>query len=145
VSPAPFDETCLFCRIAAGAEPAHVVLNDDRCVAFLDVRPLFPGHTLLVPREHHETLADLPIERVGPLFERAQRLSVAVRDAAGAAGSFVAMNNVVSQSVPHLHVHVVPRVKGDGLRGFFWPRTTYDGDEHAAAVAERIRAELAGP
>jgi histidine triad (HIT) family protein len=145
VSPAPFDETCLFCRIAAGAEPAHVVLNDDRCVAFLDVRPLFPGHTLLIPREHHETLADLPIERVGPLFERAQRLSVAVRDAAGAAGSFVAMNNVVSQSVPHLHVHVVPRVKGDGLRGFFWPRTTYDGDEHAAAVAERIRAELAGP
>ena len=145
MSPAPFDETCLFCRIAAGAEPAHVVLNDDRCVAFLDVRPLFPGHTLLVPREHHKTLADLPIERVGPLFERAQRLSVAVRDAAGAAGSFVAMNNVVSQSVPHLHVHVVPRVKGDGLRGFFWPRTTYDGDEHAAAVAERIRAELAGP
>jgi histidine triad (HIT) family protein len=145
VSPAPFDETCLFCRIAAGAEPAHVVLNDDRCVAFLDVRPLFPGHTLLIPREHHETLADLPIERVGPLFERAQRLSVAVRDAAGAAGSFVAMNNVVSQSVPHLHVHVVPRVKGDGLRGFFWPRTTYDGDEHAAAVAERIRAELLGP
>jgi histidine triad (HIT) family protein len=145
VSPAPFDETCLFCRIAAGAEPAHIVLNDDRCVAFLDVRPLFPGHTLLVPREHHETLADLPIERVGPLFERAQRLSVAVRDAAGAAGSFVAMNNAVSQSVPHLHVHVVPRVKGDGLRGFFWPRTTYDGDEHAAAVAERIRAELAGP
>jgi histidine triad (HIT) family protein len=145
VSPAPFDETCLFCRIAAGAEPAHIVLNDDRCVAFLDVRPLFPGHTLLVPREHHETLADLPIERVGPLFERAQRLSVAVRDAAGAAGSFVAMNNAVSQSVPHLHVHVIPRVKGDGLRGFFWPRTTYDGDEHAAAVAERIRAELAGP
>ena len=144
MSPAAFDETCLFCRIAAGTEPAHIVLEDDRCVAFLDVRPLFPGHTLLVPREHHETLADLPIERVGPLFERAQRLSVAVRDAAGAAGSFVAMNNVVSQSVPHLHVHVVPRVKGDGLRGFFWPRTKYDGEEHAAGVAQRIRAELAG-
>lgn len=142
MSRGPYDETCLFCRIAADEEPAHRVLADDGFVAFLDVRPLFPGHTLLVPREHHVTLADLPVERVGPLFERAQRLSVAVRDAAGAVGSFVAMNNVVSQSVPHLHVHVVPRVKGDGLRGFFWPRTTYDSEEHAAEVAERIRAGL---
>lgn len=137
-----YDETCLFCRIAVGEESAHRVLEDDGFVAFLDVRPLFPGHTLLVPREHHVTLADLPVERVGPLFERAQRLSVAVRDAAGAVGSFVAMNNVVSQSVPHLHVHVVPRVKGDGLRGFFWPRTTYDGEQHAAEMAQRIRLEL---
>lgn len=142
MSRGPYDETCLFCRIAAGAESAHLVMEDAGFVAFLDVRPLFPGHTLLVPRPHHTTLADLPVQRVGPLFERAQRLSVAVRDAAAAEGSFVAMNNVVSQSVPHLHVHVVPRVKGDGLRGFFWPRTTYDGDEHAAEVAGRIRAEL---
>lgn len=142
MSRGPYDETCLFCRIAADEEPAHRVLADDGFVAFLDVRPLFPGHTLLVPRDHHETLADLPVEHVGPLFEHAQRLSVAVRDAAGATGSFVAMNNVVSQSVPHLHVHVVPRVRGDGLRGFFWPRTTYAGEEHAAEVAERIRAEL---
>lgn len=137
------EEACVFCRIVAGEEPAHLVLADEACVAFLDARPLFAGHTLLVPREHHVTLADLPPALVGPLFERARRLSVAVRDAAGAQGSFVALNNVVSQSVPHLHVHVVPRVRGDGLRGFFWPRTSYDGEGHAAAVAERIRAELA--
>ena len=133
---------CLFCRIAAGDEPAHIVLDDELCVAFLDVRPLFHGHTLLVPREHHETLADLPQALVEPFFERAQRLSVAVRDSMGAQGSFVAMNNVVSQSVPHLHCHVVPRVKKDGLRGFFWPRTKYESDEDAAGVADRIRAEL---
>ena len=139
-SPARAD--CLFCRIACGDEPAHLVLEDDAFAAFLDVRPLFPGHTLLVPRDHHETLADLPPERVGPLFERAQRLSVAVRDAMQAQGSFVAMNNVVSQSVPHLHVHVVPRVTGDGLRGFFWPRTRYEPGQ-AAATATAIRGRLA--
>jgi histidine triad (HIT) family protein len=134
--------SCLFCRIVAGEEPAQVVLDDDVCLAFLDVRPLFRGHTLLVPREHHETLADLPPELIEPFFERVQRLSVAVRDAMGAQGSFVAMNNVVSQSVPHLHSHVVPRVKKDGLKGFFWPRTKYESDEEAAEVAERVRAEL---
>jgi len=120
-----------------------VVLDDDVCLAFLDVRPLFHGHTLLVPREHHETLADLPSGLVEPFFARAQRLSVAIRDATGSQGSFVAMNNVVSQSVPHLHCHVVPRVKKDGLKGFFWPRTKYESDDEAAGVAERIRAELA--
>lgn len=134
---------CLFCRIVSRAEPAHVVLDDELCTAFLDVRPLFPGHVLLLPREHHETLADLPREMVEPLFLHAQRLSIAVRDAMGAQGTFVAMNNVVSQSVPHLHVHVVPRVRKDGLRGFFWPRKKYSGDEHAAEVAEAIRRELA--
>ena len=134
--------SCLFCEIVALEEPAHVVLDDDVAFAFLDTRPLFHGHTLLVPREHHETLADLPAELVEPLFARAQRLSVAVRDAMGAQGSFVAVNNVVSQSVPHLHVHVVPRVRKDGLRGFFWPRTKYERDEEAAEVAERIRGEL---
>lgn len=134
---------CLFCRIVAGSESAHVVLDDDAAVAFLDTRPLSPGHTLLVPRSHHETLADLPVELVEPLFSRAQQLSVAIRDAMGAQGSFVAMNNVVSQSVPHFHVHVVPRVKKDGLRGFFWPRTKYASDNDAAGVAKQIRASLA--
>ncbi len=126
----------------AGDEAAHVVLDDDLCVAFLDVRPVFKGHTLLVPRDHHETLPDLPGELIEPFFARAQRLSVAVRDALGAQGSFVAMNNVVSQSVPHLHCHVVPRVKKDGLRGFFWPRTKYGSDDEAASVAEQIRSKL---
>jgi histidine triad (HIT) family protein len=130
---------CAFCAIVAGREPSHVVLDDERFLAFLDVRPLFPGHTLLVPRAHHETLADLPVELVGPLFERARRLAAAMEDGFGAAGSFVAMNNRISQSVPHLHVHVVPRNRKDGLRGFFWPRTTYAGDAEAAAVAGRVR------
>lgn len=132
---------CLFCRIAAGDEPAEVVHADEHTVAFLDVRPLFHGHTLLVPRAHHETLADLPAELIGPLFSNAQLLSLAVPAAMGKPGSFVAMNNVVSQSVPHLHVHIVPRRKKDGLRGFFWPRTKYGGSEMEDAGAA-IRAEL---
>ncbi|MDZ7675834.1 MAG: HIT family protein [Acidimicrobiales bacterium] len=132
--------SCVFCRIVAGESDAHVVLDDDVAVGFLDVRPLFPGHVLLVPRDHVVTLADLPVDAVAPLFERTQRLSAAMPEAMGAQGSFVAMNNTVSQSVPHLHVHVVPRTKGDGLRGFFWPRSEYDDDEHAADVAARIRA-----
>jgi len=134
--------SCVFCAIVAGAEPAHVVLDDEAAMGFLDVRPLFPGHVLLVPREHHETLTDLPPEQVGPLFARARRLAGAVEEAMGARGTFVAMNNRVSQSVPHLHVHVVPRTKGDGLRGFFWPRTRYDRDDHMAEVAARIRAAV---
>lgn len=119
-----------------------MVLADDAVVAFLDTRPLFAGHTLVVPRPHVVTLADLDDDDVAPLFERVQALSVAVRDATDAQGTFVAMNNVVSQSVPHLHVHVVPRTKGDGLRGFFWPRTRYDDDAHAARVATSIAAAL---
>jgi histidine triad (HIT) family protein len=107
------------------------------------VRPLFKGHTLLVPRGHHETLVDLPAEQLGPLFAWAQRLAGAMEGVLGAAGSFVAMNNRVSQSVPHLHVHVVPRQRKDGLRGFFWPRTRYDDDADMAAWAERLRAGLA--
>jgi histidine triad (HIT) family protein len=134
--------SCLFCAIVAGERHAHRVLEDERFVAFLDVRPLFPGHTLLVPREHHETIWDLPPELVGPLGERVQRLSVAVREATDAHGVFNAVNNVVSQSVPHLHVHVVPRRRKDGLRGFFWPRTKYGSDAEAAAVAARISAAL---
>jgi histidine triad (HIT) family protein len=133
---------CVFCAIVAGESPAHVVLDDEAAMAFLDVRPLFPGHVLLVPRQHHETLTDLPPEQVEPLFSRARLLAGAVEEAMGAKGTFVAMNNRVSQSVPHLHVHVVPRTKGDGLKGFFWPRTRYDGDDHMAATAARIASAL---
>jgi histidine triad (HIT) family protein len=130
---------CLFCRIVAGAVPADLVVDSPDVVAFLDHRPLFPGHTLVVPRRHVDTLLDLPTEAVGPYFAAVQRITAAVTEAMGAVGSFVAMNNVVSQSVPHLHVHVVPRRPKDGLRGFFWPRTKYASEAEAAAVAERIR------
>ena len=133
---------CTFCSILAGDLPAHVVLDDDVALAFLDVRPVFHGHVLVVPRDHVELLTDLPTDLVGPLFGRVQRLAAAVPAALGAQGTFVANNNKVSQSVPHLHVHVVPRTKGDGLKGFFWPRTKYRDDAHMAEVAEAIRAEL---
>jgi histidine triad (HIT) family protein len=136
-------EDCAFCRIVAGETEAHLVFEDDVSLAFLDNRPLFHGHSLLVPREHHETLADLPDDLVAPLFANAQRLSIAIRDAMDAKGTFVAINNVVSQSVPHFHVHVVPRRPKDGLRGFFWPRRKYERDEDAAAAAEAIRARVA--
>jgi histidine triad (HIT) family protein len=136
---------CVFCSIVAGETPAHVVLDDDVALGFLDVRPVFPGHVLVVPRIHIDTLADLPGADVGPYFLRVQRVAVAVRTAMGAQGTFVAMNNVVSQSVPHLHTHVVPRTKGDGLKGFFWPRTRYTDDEQAAAVAADIARALECP
>jgi len=135
---------CTFCEIVAGRQDAFVVASDDLTLAFLDVRPLFPGHTLLVPRAHHETLADLPPEEVGPYFLRARRLARAVQAAMGAAGSFVAINNKVSQSVPHLHTHVVPRNPKDGLRGFFWPRSRYADDAEAAAVAKQVAEALSG-
>jgi histidine triad (HIT) family protein len=133
---------CKFCQIIAGEIPAHFVLDTDEVVAFLDHRPLFPGHTLVLPRGHVETLADLPPDEVGPFFREVQRVEAAVRTAMEAEGSFVAENNVVSQSVPHLHVHVVPRRRKDGLRGFFWPRTKYAGDAEMAAVAARITEQL---
>jgi histidine triad (HIT) family protein len=133
---------CLFCRVVAGDVPAHVVLDDGSTLAFLDNRPLFPGHCLLVPREHYETLTDLPEQLVAPLFSASRRLALAVETAMGAAGSFVAMNNRVSQSVPHLHVHVVPRRPKDGLRGFFWPRHRYASEDEAAEVAARVRSAL---
>jgi histidine triad (HIT) family protein len=135
------DKNCLFCRIAAGEEEAEIVFEDEASIAFLDNRPLFHGHSLLIPREHHETLADLPAKLLAPLFANAQLLSRAIPEAMGKPGSFVALNNIVSQSVPHLHIHVVPRKPKDGLRGFFWPRTKYKGGE-AARVAEKIRAQL---
>ncbi len=133
---------CLFCAIVSGAVEADVVLETEHVVGFLDVRPVFKGHTLLVPREHVVTLPDLPAALRDPFLGAAQRVSRAVVDALGAQGSFVAMNNTVSQSVAHLHLHVVPRTKGDGLRGFFWPRTRYDDDADRAEYATRLRAAL---
>jgi histidine triad (HIT) family protein len=133
---------CVFCTIVAGDTPAHVVLDDDVALAFLDLRPVFPGHTLLVPRAHVETLLDVPDDLVEPLFVRARRLAGAMEAGLGAAGSFVAINNRISQSQPHLHVHVVPRNRKDGLRGFFWPRQKYASDEEAADYAARLRAVL---
>jgi histidine triad (HIT) family protein len=144
-SKVPGVSDCVFCAIASGEIPAQIVLADQLTVGFLDARPLFKGHVLVIPREHYETLADLPAELVGPLFTSVQRVSAALPAALGAQGSFVAVNNVVSQSVPHLHVHVVPRTRGDGLRGFFWPRQRYADDAEAAAYAQRIRDALAAP
>ena len=136
------EENCLFCRIVSGEVAAVLVYEDENALAFLDHRPLFPGHTLLVPRKHYETLADLPATQVGPLFKDAQLLSRAVESAMEAEGSFVAMNNRVSQSVPHLHVHIVPRRRKDGLKGFFWPRTKYKTDEELQLVQQKIAAAI---
>ena len=136
------DLNCLFCRIVSGEVSAVVVFEDDDTLAFLDHRPLFPGHTLLVPREHYETLTDLPAKQVGPLFNNAQLLARAVESAMEAEGTFVAMNNRVSQSVPHLHIHVVPRRRKDGLKGFFWPRTKYKSEEDMAVVQQKISAKI---
>jgi histidine triad (HIT) family protein len=136
------DESCLFCRIVSGELPAVIVFEDKNTLAFLDHRPLFPGHTLLIPREHFETLGDLPATQVGPLFKNAQLLSRVVETAMDAEGTFVAMNNRVSQSVPHLHVHIVPRRRKDGLKGFFWPRTKYKTPEEMEIVKQKIAAEL---
>jgi histidine triad (HIT) family protein len=132
-------EDCVFCDIIADDHPAFVVYESPETVAFLDQRPVFPGHTLVLPRRHYDTLGDLPGELIHPLFRAVQNLSVAVPDAMRAEGSFVAMNNVVSQSVPHLHVHVVPRRRKDGLRGFFWPRQKYESEQEMAEVASAIR------
>lgn len=134
---------CLFCEIVAGSRTASVVMESDDVLAFLDHRPVFPGHCLLIPKMHTETLADLPADRVGGFFQAAQLLSQAVETALGADGSFVAINNRVSQSVPHLHVHVVPRRKKDGLRGFFWPRGKYadegEMENVRAAIGEAVK------
>jgi histidine triad (HIT) family protein len=136
---------CSFCRIARGEVATCVVLESELALAFLDHRPLFPGHCLLIPRAHHETLADLPQPLVGPLFADAKRLARAVERGLEAQGSFVALNNRVSQSVPHLHIHIVPRRRGDGLRGFFWPRTRYQSEEQMRAVRDAIRSALDEP
>ena len=130
---------CKFCEIAP---KSVVVFEDDISLAFLDYRPLFPGHTLLIPKDHYETLADLPPNLIGPFFGNVQRLSGAVERGMQAEGSFVAVNNRVSQSVPHLHVHIVPRKKGDGLRGFFWPRQKYRDEEQMREVQAAVVSQL---
>jgi histidine triad (HIT) family protein len=137
------ESACRFCRIAAGEIPAAIVFEDESSIAFLDRRPLFAGHCLLIPRVHHATLPDLPPELVAPLFTNARRLARAVQQAMAAEGSFIAINNTVSQSVPHLHVHIVPRRKGDGLKGFFWPRHPYADEAQMLQVREAIREVLA--
>lgn len=134
---------CVFCGVVAGTIPAEIVHETASTIAFLDVRPVFKGHVLVVPREHHETLPDLPEAQVATFFAQVRHVAARLPAALGATGSFVAMNNVVSQSVPHLHCHVVPRTKGDGLRGFFWPRTKY-ADGEAARYAATLRTAL-GP
>jgi len=136
------EENCLFCRIVSGEVPAVVVYEDKDSLAFLDHRPLFPGHTLLVPRAHFETLGDLPAAQVEAFFKNAQSLSRAIEAAMEAEGSFVAMNNRVSQSVPHLHVHIVPRRRKDGLKGFFWPRTKYKTEEEMEITRQKISAKI---
>ena len=133
---------CEFCEIVAGRSAAAVVLDEPEVLGFLDVRPVFVGHVLVVTRTHHGTLTDVPTALVAVLFEAVQRLSAVVPRALGAEGSFVAVNNTVSQSVPHIHVHVIPRTKGDGLRGFFWPRVRYSSDEELEGTAAMIRSAL---
>jgi histidine triad (HIT) family protein len=134
---------CLFCAVVAGTEPAHVVLDEPDVVAFLDHRPVFKGHVLVAPRAHIVTLPELPPELLGPVFGAVARCCRAVVDGLGADGSWVAANNVVSQAVPHLHVHVVPRRRKDGLRGFFWPRQKYADEDEMSDYASRIRSVLA--
>jgi histidine triad (HIT) family protein len=136
---------CVFCGIVSGEVPAFVVADEADGMAFLDARPVFPGHVLVVPRSHIETLGDLPDSSLAPFFGLVRRIAVAVEAGLGAGGTFVAINNRVSQSVPHLHAHVVPRTKGDGLRGFFWPRRKYASDDEATAYRDKIKLALGGP
>lgn len=136
-------DNCKFCQIARGEQSSLIVMEDENTIAFLDHRPLFPGHMLLMPRAHYETLADLPDDLVAPLFINAKLLAAAVEQGLGAAGSFVAINNRISQSVPHLHVHIVPRRKGDGLKGFFWPRHPYESLEAMKVVCDALRQAIA--
>jgi histidine triad (HIT) family protein len=131
--------SCAFCEIARGDVERHVVLEDEPSLAFLDHRPLFPGHSLLIPRDHYETMLDLPDDLLGTLFGNARLLARAMEEGLEAEGSFVAVNNRVSQSVPHVHVHVVPRRRKDGLKGFFWPRHPYRDEEHAERTAVALR------
>ncbi len=136
------DKSCLFCKIVSGEVAARIVFEDQHCLAFLDHRPVFPGHCLLIPKSHYETLADLPEALIQPFFKNAQLLARAVEQAMEAHGTFVAVNNKISQSVPHLHVHIVPRRRKDGLRGFFWPRSPYRNPDEAEAVQAAIREVL---
>jgi histidine triad (HIT) family protein len=134
--------SCVFCDIVAGEVAAEFVWRGEDAVAFLDKRPLFPGHVLLIPARHIATLGDLPAEQTGPLFQMVQKLESAVERALDAEGTFIAVNNRVSQSIPHLHIHIVPRRKGDGLKGFFWPRRAYESDEHMRETARKINEAM---
>jgi histidine triad (HIT) family protein len=136
------DDSCVFCRIVAGTIPANVVYQDKNLIAFLDIDPLFPGHVLLCPREHYPTLTDLPASLAGPMMEKTQIMAAAVESALDADGTFIAVNNRVSQLVPHLHIHVVPRRRKDGLRGFFWPRHQYKDESAREAVRDAIEREV---
>lgn len=136
------DDSCIFCKIIAGTIPANVVYKDKNVIAFLDIDPLFPGHVLLSPREHYPTLTDLPVELAGPMMEKTQVMAAAVETALDAEGTFIAVNNRVSQLVPHLHIHIVPRRRKDGLRGFFWPRHQYKDDAAREAVRDAIEREV---
>jgi histidine triad (HIT) family protein len=136
------DTSCTFCRIIRGEEQASVVFEDSLSLAFLDHRPLFPGHCLLVPKVHYETLADLPASLVGPLFQNAQLLERAIEEDLAADGTFVAINNRVSQSVPHVHIHLVPRHRKDGLKGFFWPRQGYQDNAAKRQVQQTLQAAI---
>jgi histidine triad (HIT) family protein len=137
-----FDPACVFCQIASGSAAAALVYEDTHLFAFLDNRPLFPGHILLCPRDHYPTLLDLPAAMNSPLLEKIKLLSKALEAAVQADGSFIAVNNKISQSVPHLHVHIVPRKKKDGLRGFFWPRRKYASEAGQEAMASAIKREI---
>jgi histidine triad (HIT) family protein len=133
---------CLFCEIVSGNTKSYRIYEDSLTLAFLDHRPLFHGHTLLIPKKHFETVIDLPHELMEPLFSNAQKIAKAFQSALGAEGSFIAINNFVSQSVPHLHLHIVPRTKGDGLKGFFWPRTKYEHPEQIEEIRNRLQKEI---
>jgi histidine triad (HIT) family protein len=133
---------CLFCQIVAGELESEIVFEDDHTIAFLDHRPVFPGHSLLIPKVHYEVFSDLPRELVSPFFRNGQLLSVAIERAMEAEGTFVAMNNRISQSVPHVHLHIVPRRRKDGLKGFFWPRHKYESEQAMSTVSEAIRKQV---
>jgi len=136
------ESVCKFCQIASHALASYSVFEDSISLAFLDNRPLFPGHVLLIPKQHFETLADLPADLSGGFFRNVQVLAQAVEQGMQAEGTFVAINNRVSQSVPHLHVHIVPRRKKDGLRGFFWPRNVYKDDGQMREAQEAIKGAM---
>jgi histidine triad (HIT) family protein len=137
------DAKCAFCKIIRSEAPAYIVFEDQISLAFLDIRPLFPGHCLLLPKAHYETLADLPASLVSPLFQNAQLMERAIEEGLKADGTFVAINNRVSQSVPHMHIHIVPRHKNDGLKGFFWPRQSYKDEASILNIRDTLRSCIA--
>ena len=137
-----FDDNCVFCKIARKDIAAETIYEDDRCIVFLDNTPLFAGHCLVCPKEHFDTLMDVPSPMLEPLFSTAQRVARAVESGLGAEGSFVAVNNRVSQSVPHLHVHVIPRRRKDGMKGFFWPRRPYRDSHEMKETADTLRRAM---